>query len=53
MARPNPAEDARLKKIFTQYKKEVSPLGIAERQAQLKKAQEALNKQRAQERKIR
>ena len=53
MARPNPQEEARLKKILNQYKQEVSPLGIKERQAQLKKAQEALNKQRSQERKTR
>ena len=38
----NPQEEARLKKIFNQYKQEVSPLGIKERQAQLKKAQEAI-----------
>ena len=52
MALPNPKEEARMKKILNQYKQEVSPLGIQERQAQLKKAQEAINKQRSQERKI-
>jgi hypothetical protein len=51
MAIPNPKEEARLRKIFNQYKQEVSPLGIQARQAQLKKAQEAINKQRSQERK--
>ena len=50
MARPNPQEEARLKKILNQYKQEVSPLGIKERQMQLDKAQRALNKQRSQER---
>jgi hypothetical protein len=53
MATPNPQEEARLRRIFNQYKQEVSPLGIKERQAQLKKAQEAINKQRSQERKAR
>ena len=53
MALPNPKEEARLRRIYNQYKQEVSPLGIKERQAQLKKAQEALNKQRSQERKAR
>ena len=53
MANPNPKEEARLQKILKENQRRESPFGVAERDYQIKKAQEALNKKRDEERKVR
>ena len=50
MALPNPKEESRLQKILKINQQRISPFGVAERDYQIKKAQEALNKKREQER---
>ena len=52
MALPNPKEEARIQKILKINQQRISPFGVAERDYQIKKAQEALNKKRELERKI-
>ena len=49
MAIPNPKEEARLKKILTENQRRISPMGIAQRQAQMEAAQKAINAKRDRE----
>lgn len=49
MARPNPAEEARIQKILKINQQRISPLGVQQRQAQIDKAQTAINAKRDKE----